>query len=284
MIRLDPDQALQGRIVVVAPHMDDELIGCGATLASLSRPDRAFVVYATDGSRSPESPLPWRRVDRAALARARREEALEGLEALGVPSTNARFLALPDGRLRRRRSALALELARVLDEIRPQFVLAPFRFDGHPDHLAVSRTVRDLHEAPGGARGADNGRAAEQAWRALEYFVYSRWRLLPGGDVRERLRPECLLALSPGREAMERKRRALELHRTQSTAYFAWQRRPNLTGEFIRRVSGETEAFLDPVRCPGGIWKRSPWWFRVVHAVEPRLKRAKDRLKAAAHG
>jgi LmbE family N-acetylglucosaminyl deacetylase len=269
------EAVLRGRIVLVAPHMDDELIGCGGILASLPAPERVFVVYATDGSGSPAPPFPWQGVDRAALARARHQEARAGLEALGVPGENARFLDLPDGRLRRVGSRLREALAGTLEVLAPDTLLLPFRFDGHPDHLAVHRAGRAV---------AGSGRSGVESPRVLEYFVYARWRLLPEGDVRRLLRPECLHTCEPGPEARARKRRALELHRTQSTRWFAWQARPNLTPEFIERVCSESEVLLDPFDCPGGVFHGSILPLRLVHAVEPPLKRTKDRILAAARG
>jgi len=276
--------------------MDDELIGCGGILASLPAPERLFVVYATDGSGSPAPPFPWQRVDRAALAQARHEEARAGLEALGVPGENARFLDLPDGRLRREGSRLREALAATLEVLAPDTLLLPFRFDGHPDHLAVHRAGRAV--AGAGRAGVGSGRAVAGSGRAvgepgrsgvgsprvLEYFVYTRWRLLPDGDMRRLLRPECLHTFEPGPEARARKRRALELHRTQSTRWFDWQARPNLTPEFIERVCSETEVLLASSDCPGDVFLGStlPLW--IVHTVEPPLKRTKDRILAAARG
>ncbi len=294
---LDPDRALPGTLVVVAPHMDDELIGCGAILASLRDPARAHVIYASDGSGSPAPPVPWHRVDRAELARVRREEGCAGLEALGIPRENARFLDLPDGGLRRHREALEARLSEALAVLGPDIVLVPFRLDRHPDHLAVHRAVRRLAECE------------QITGRLMEYFVYARWKLLPGGDIRRRIRPGLLLAFDPGPEAQARKQRALRRHRTQTTRYFPWQKRANLTSEFMERVGSETEYLLAsdrraaaepgtgggdvgagvrsifPIR--GGdrpaddeVFTGSTFWIRVVHLLEPPLKRGKDRLVA----
>ncbi len=261
--------ALRGRVVLLAPHMDDELIGCGAILASLPRPERLFVVYATDGAGSPSPPLPWIGVDREALARTRRDEARAGLEALGITGGNAHFLGLPDGRLGRNPKALRKAVAGSLETLAPDTLLLPFRFDGHPDHLA-------LHAAGHAVSGGDGDP------RVLEYFVYARWRLLAERDVRRLLRPECLLRLEPDGEARARKRRALECHRTQTTRWFDWQARPNLTAAFIERACGEPELLLDRSRCDdGGLRGAAALRLRLVHALEPRLKRGKDRVLAS---
>ena len=269
---LDPDADLTGRLVVLAPHMDDELIGCGALLASVADGGRVTVVYVTDGAGSPEPPTPWHDVDRPALARMRREEALAGLEALGIPPGRARFLELPDGRLGRMGSRLRAALAETLADLRPRHVLIPFRMDRHPDHLAVHRSA--LHPEVRAASGDD--------CRVHEYFVYSQWKLLPGGDIRAWIDPGLLRALEPSDEAGRRKRRALELHRTQSTLHYSWQRRPNLTPAFLDRVTAEPELLLDTFRAPSGmgVFRGGTMRIRAAHSLEPVLKRAKDRVMA----
>lgn len=271
---LDPDQDLSGRLVVVAPHMDDELIGCGALLASLSDGARASVVYLTDGSRSPESPTPWHSVDRQALAQARRREARAGLDAVGVPSTNAHFLDLPDGGLGGQRDRLRHTLAEVLADLAPRRVLIPFRMDRHPDHLAAHGAVIHLVET---------GRLESEIH---EYFVYSQWKLLPGGDIRSWVQSDLLRSLVPTKEVRLAKRRALELHRSQSSRHFEWQRRPNLTPAFLDRVSSEPETFLETSRAPKGaaVFPRGRFRIRMTHRLEPVLKRAKDRALALVGG
>lgn len=260
-----PDQTLSGRIVVVAPHMDDELIGCGGILASLADGARAHVVYATDGAGSPASPYPWRRVDRTALAGVRQEEARAGLRALGLPDGHAHFLGLPDGRLQREREELRARLGRMLAELEPDHLLAPFRMDFHPDHLAVAAAIRQLdpHDA--------------QVW---EYFAYARWKLLRGGDVRLHIREALLARFDLDAEAAARKRRAFEAHGSQTSRFFAWQKRANLTREFVDFHCERPEYLVrtGAVDDPDAVFEGSTWWIHAVHAVEPRLKRAKDRV------
>jgi len=269
-----PDRDLPGHLVVVAPHMDDELIGCGALLASLADGARASVVYVTDGSRSPEPPAPWHSVDREALARTRRREALAGLDVVGVPSANAHFLELPDGELRKQGDRLQRALGDALTNLEPCRVMIPFRMDRHPDHVAVHRAVLDLVE---------NGGLHSEIH---EYFVYSQWKLLPGGDIRSWVRSTLLRSLVPTEEARLAKRRALELHRSQSSCHFDWQRRPNLTPAFLDRVSWEPEIFLDTSRAPAGaaVFPRGKLRIRMTHRLEPALKHAKDRVLALVRG
>ncbi len=83
-----------GRTLVLAPHPDDESLGCGGTLALLRRAGfTVHVVFITDGTQShPHSPsYPAER-----LRDLREAEALEALRELGVSATDTTFLRLPD--------------------------------------------------------------------------------------------------------------------------------------------------------------------------------------------
>jgi LmbE family N-acetylglucosaminyl deacetylase len=262
----DAARDLPGTIVVVAPHMDDELIGCGALLATGDVGSRTHVIYASDGSRSPTSPWPWNRTDRPALAKARRKEAAAGLEELGLPPEHSHFLDLPDGGLRSRRAELESRLLERLRTLEPAHVLVPFRYDFHPDHLTVSQAVQTLDQ-----RG-------EIRAQVLEYFAYARWKLLPGRDIRKQIHDDALLRFDPDAEARARKRRAFEAHASQTSHYYSWQKRVNLTPEFVEAHCAESEFLVpsEPGEHPDAIFRTSPRWIRIVHSAEPRMKRAKD--------
>jgi hypothetical protein len=148
-------------------------------------------------------------------------------------------------------------------------VLAPFRFDRHPDHLAVNREVLRRFAGP-------DSRAI-----VVEYFVYHQWRLLPGGDVRAFLRPGLLRSVSIG-HVSDAKRAALDRFESQTTRFFDWQTRPNLTPELLDEVSLGAEYFLPHDRAlPGArVFERSRAWIRIAHWLEPYLKRKKDRAIA----
>ena len=272
--RGDVTRDLPGRIVVVAPHMDDELIGCGALLATADVGARAHVIYASDGSRSPSSVWPWRAVDRTALAEARRREAMAGLERLGLPSGRAVFLGLPDGRLGARRGELESLLRDRLRDLDPDHVLVPFRYDFHPDHTAVADAVDTL------VRGGD------VPGQVLEYFAYARWKLLKGRDIRGHIREDALLRFEPDEDARARKRRAFEAHASQTSRFYAWQKRVNLTPEFVAAQCADAEYLVrrQPGEHPDAVFRTSARWIRLVHTCEPRMKRAKDLVMEVARG
>ena len=255
-----------GTTLVLAPHMDDESLGCGLMLAS--RPDKAslHVAFATDGARSPARPG-QSRAEATELAGLRRQEALAALAALGVPEPNVSFLDFEDGTLGMRLPQLQQALAAMIDRIQPDWLFAPFRYDRHPDHLAL-RT----------AAVAACRREGRQP-RLVEYFVYTQWRLLPSGDVRSYVATQHLRRLEPGALAAV-KRRAVECHRSQTTCHYDWQARPILTAELLDRACTEPECYLlhDPALEGNAVLARGRSWVPLAHRLEPVLKRWKDRL------
>lgn len=265
----DPREVFAGRVLLAVPHMDDGVLACGGTIARLPDPRQVHVVYATDGSRSPEPLVPWLDHRPTDLERVRADEARAAMGHLGVPPENLHFLGLPDSRLRRHPEALEHSLAELLRRLRPAHLLAPFRYDRNPDHLAVNRAATRLC-----GKGGDTPRLSE-------YFVYYRWRLLPGGDLREYIDPALLLRVETA-AVSRRKREALDLFRSQTTRYCPWQTRPNLTPELLDEVSEAPELFLryDANRPGALVFTRGVPWIRVAHRLEPVLKKRKDQVVA----
>lgn len=126
------------KMLVLAPHPDDEIIGCGGLMAQHAREMRQVrVIVATDGGAAPGAGTT------ADYLQRRERETTEGLSILGVPSTPV-FLRFPDRHL----SSHAEELKRLLkDELRtwrPDIILTPNPLEIHPDHVALSRALVDL--------------------------------------------------------------------------------------------------------------------------------------------
>ncbi|WKZ82335.1 MAG: PIG-L deacetylase family protein [Acidimicrobiia bacterium] len=123
------------RVVVVAPHPDDETIMCGGTVAALvDRGVTVALVAVSDGEAGGDP-----RLSRATVASRRRDEQVHAAAVLGIRETIR--LGLPDGLLRQHVSDLSAELARFLIEFGPGSILAPWWLDGHPDHEAVAEAI-----------------------------------------------------------------------------------------------------------------------------------------------
>ena len=141
------------RILVLAPHMDDEVFGCGGTLAlAVAARSEVRVVFITDGSRGydPSRAASLAPQERAAFERdlveTRKAEARRAGSVLGYPAPV--FLDLPDGRAGEAYGG-AERLARVIAELSPEVVFLPFPADPHPDHRATNLLFAEAAAAAG---------------------------------------------------------------------------------------------------------------------------------------
>lgn len=133
-----------GRTVVIAPHPDDDTLGCGGAivlLAGLGQP--VSVLFVSDGAASHPGSVKF---PPPVLRDLREAESREALRRLGVGEEAAVFLRLPDGALPSP-GAAAFEAAvqtvgAALGALRPDTILLPWRRDPHPDHRATSEIVR----------------------------------------------------------------------------------------------------------------------------------------------
>lgn len=126
------------RVVVIAPHPDDETLGCGGLIHDLVEGgSQVQVVTVTDGEASHRS---W-----PELASLRRREQREALGMLGVPASPT-FLGVADGTVAEHRDQVAAALRGVLDDV--DLVLAPWSLDGHSDHDAVGRIAAEVTAGP----------------------------------------------------------------------------------------------------------------------------------------
>lgn len=265
------ERILATRLLVLAPHMDDETLACGGTMHLHGHKPDVHCLFATDGAGSPAPLLAWQGRPDAGLAARRRDEAIAATGMLGIPSGNLRFLDLPDGRLASRHAQLAAALVEAVASLRPGFVFAPFRFDVHPDHVALNRTIRDVL------------RRLPAPPVLLEYFVYHRLRFVRGGDVRRALRPDRLVAVDTA-PAAAAKRAALACYVSQTTICYPWQQRPILTEASLRQRCAEPECFLptDPA-APLADGLSAASRIRLATLAMRFGKRPKDRAVAFLH-
>lgn len=143
-----------GSTVIVAPHPDDESLGCGGLLALLANTaQRTNVLVMTDGSRSHPGSLSY---SSGRLAAVREQETIDALAILGVRREHAHFLRYQDTALPARRSpgfsAAVTRLRETLIPLSPDTLLVPWRRDPHGDHEATWQLVHaaaaDLSRRP----------------------------------------------------------------------------------------------------------------------------------------
>lgn len=126
-----------GRPVMVSPHDDDALIGCGGLIQALSH--KPLIVIVTDGH------LGYHKIEhKRSLVGIRKREALAAYAKLRIPEENLFFFEYPDMSLRNYQNWVTIDgrdggyqkLFRVLRQFQPQTVFLPSERDFHPDHRA----------------------------------------------------------------------------------------------------------------------------------------------------
>jgi LmbE family N-acetylglucosaminyl deacetylase len=269
---VDPVKTFDGVVLIAAPHMDDEVLACGGTVAGLPQKERIHIAYATDGTKSPVPLVPWLGSPTVDLAKMRVEESQKATSILGIPPDNVHYLALPDGKLKQHKNELRVSMSALIADLEPDFIFVPFRYDRHPDHLTLRRA---LLESASGTNCETN---------IIEYFVYHRYRLLPRKDIREYIDPRHLIGVDIRDHANE-KMKALQCFKSQTTTIFQWQNRPILPKERIQEVSSSPELFIrySPDHPGDSIFKASGAWIRFVHAIEPYLKTKKEQILSITH-
>jgi len=260
---------LTGKIVIVAPHMDDEALACGGLIAKLPYKDDVHIIYATDGMKSPAPIIPGRDKISPDLGKTRIQESVEAMKLLGIPEYNLHFLCLPEAQLRKHLSSLRNLLRNKIRTIAPEQIFIPFRYDRHPDHLAVNHVVVSDYQQ------------SDTQSQVIEYFVYYRWRLLSKRDIRKYIRPQFLFKLEIG-DVAQQKRQALDCFPSQTTIYYPWQTRPILTSILLDEECQNPEFFLLSNDSPVGaaVFSNSVLWIQLAHRLEPFLQKWKYRTGA----
>jgi len=141
-------------VLVLAPHPDDEVFGCGGAIVQLlAAGAEVRLVILTDGAAQGDASI-------------RRAEALEASLRLGLEEPE--FWELSDRSLRPDDSNLADRLRALMTELAPQLILAPSPAEIHPDHRAVAVLVYNLMQSTSGDGELQD---ALQATRIATYEV-----------------------------------------------------------------------------------------------------------------
>lgn len=173
-------------ILVIAPHPDDEAIGCGGTLRlHADRGDRVTAVFLTSGELGLEN-LPA-----SEAHRIREGEAAAAAAILGI--ARLEFMRFPDWFTGEHLPSVAEKLAAILRAETPGRIYLPHPEDGHPDHRAAFPAVC---------------RALRASAMTAEIFAYEVWTPLARAEEMEDITA-----------AMHAKLRAIRCYRSQLAAF-----------------------------------------------------------------
>lgn len=129
------------KVLVLAPHPDDETLGCGGTIKLISSAGGLVdVLYLTRGELGLSPGTLATAATRREMAAIRTAEAEAACGVLGVRNVN--FLGGTDGRLAREPHLMA-DIVRALESTEYRSVFCPWAMDGHDDHRATFHLLKE---------------------------------------------------------------------------------------------------------------------------------------------
>lgn len=131
------DGLKEKKILILSPHPDDDIIGCGGTLQVYKeRGAKIISIYMTDGRKG--NP----RYNEEELVSIRREEARKAASIIGIQSVI--FFDNRDGSLLHAGEFIFKaihDLSEIFREFKPDAIFLPFLLDNHPDHIATNKIL-----------------------------------------------------------------------------------------------------------------------------------------------
>ncbi len=125
------NKPLGKNILVISPHFDDEVFGCGGTLAKhISSGDKVSVVYLTDSSNGIPSIK-----NKQLVNKIRKKESIEALKIIGIHK--AYFISEIDGTPKIKRKTIK-NMTKIFNIIKPDLVYLPWFLDNHGDHIKAN--------------------------------------------------------------------------------------------------------------------------------------------------
>jgi N-acetyl-1-D-myo-inositol-2-amino-2-deoxy-alpha-D-glucopyranoside deacetylase len=231
-----PVFSAQTRLLVVAPHPDDETIATGLLIQQVQAAGgEVKILLLTAGDNNPW-PQRWlerrvriREMDRRRWGRRRHAEMLQALELLDVPSHALQTMGWPDmgvtDSLLQAGKTTISALAAAIDRFCPSLIAMPSLDDRHPDHGSAHVLVRLA--LPGQASSP----------QLLAYLVHGQ---APGSG---------LIEIRGTAEQLASKRGALAAHRSQMA----------LSGNRMRRLADRSECYADVPAMPTSHSSVLPW-------------------------
>lgn len=132
---------ISDKVLIVAPHPDDEVLGCSGLIQRLLKEGKQVdVVILSGGGKSHAGCC---EIGESTLIESRRNLSWEAAEILGLPLGNLYFLNYPDG-------SIAFDcpetrqLKKLIGTLQPKSIFVPHKGEGWSDHLAAGQIVRKL--------------------------------------------------------------------------------------------------------------------------------------------
>jgi N-acetylglucosamine malate deacetylase 1 len=133
------------RILILAPHPDDEIVACGtAAMRAVATGAQVFVLYLTTGVPPAADLWPWRRKEHTARVARRRAEAEASAALIGLKPI--RFLGWPSRRLREHLDEAFAAIECALADCAAEALWVPAFEGAHQDHDAANALAARFRE------------------------------------------------------------------------------------------------------------------------------------------
>ena len=154
------------RILVFAPHPDDEVLGCGGTIAKhMERDNTVYVTFLTNGEMSGSFNNPEQ------MAQIRKKEACGAAKILGVQLKNVTFFEFPDGQISPYNFEQFTQTLSHIRQIKPHLVYLPHEEEESFDHRCAFQLIwRALKMAP-----SSNYPLYGKPWWVSTVLAYEVW-------------------------------------------------------------------------------------------------------------
>jgi len=204
----------KGRVMIFAPHSDDETLGCGGTLHLLKQKGHSIkLVIITDGAKG--DPLGYSQTN---AVNERRNELKSAMRILGIDDIE--FMSEPDGEYIDTDSMQG-NILRLLGDYQPDWLFVPSILDYHRDHTGIGLTLLDCWQQ----RGCKE-----------RFFLYEVWQPVPA---------TWLVDIS---KVFKVKEKALKCFKLPLRYYDYLSMSSGLSsyrGSYLPKKNGRAEAFLE---------------------------------------
>ena len=166
---------IEGPVLFIAPHPDDEALGCGGLLASICLlSKRSHVIILTGGGGALRN---HSAIDEGTVINKRRKLALKSAKELGIPKDNVHFLDFIDGQISERPEKEMQRLKELINEIKPSAILVPHSGEGWPDHIATREIILSLFNTSESEMKTNKvyGNTATNIQHSISIYEYCVW-------------------------------------------------------------------------------------------------------------
>lgn len=123
-------------IVVISPHPDDEVLGCGGIITYMQQKNQKIsIIFLTKGENCTKN------IDSETLKTERKKLTERAMTIIGQPLENVFFLNFGDGKISIDNPEIEV-LEEILNKIKPSAIFVPHKFEGWNDHFQANLIIK----------------------------------------------------------------------------------------------------------------------------------------------